>query len=852
MGFSFDRKYLVALAIALLTLAGLTAAGWKTVSQMRDTVEQVRHSHESQGQIDVIYRTLLDMESSQRGYLLTREAPYLAPYRAATARLHAQMDTLTQLLAPHPEQAADVARLTTLVEAKRTDLAHAISLRDATGADAALALARTSEGQRLMNEIREVIERIEHAEARTLALHEAQADAIVDQNLRVGAGVIGAGALLLLAVYLLMRRELAAHRHVDLIEARHREALEREIDRRTAELRESSQALAMSEARLRGIFDSATDAILTIDETQRVVLANPAASHMLGLAHGELIGAALDRFLPAPSRERHRALVQTFGLSARQARPMSPQREVSGVRADGSAFPIEAAISHLLVDGQHLYTVILRDITERQRAGAALRESEARLRHVLMFMPEAVLVHSGGRVSLVNEAAQRLFGADESSLVGREPLDLVHPDSMEAAQRCLAALQCGTPGSPFEELKVRRLDGTAREVQATSARIDLHGEVSFLVLMRDVTDMKRAQAELERSEARFGDVLMHLPEPVFIRTDDRVSFVNRAARHLFGLSESEILGRSPLAFCHTDSKARMQARLDDTQRHVDAVHDRPLTEATVLRPDGTTLVVEVTGAPITYHGKVSVIVMLRDVSELRRTQNDLAASHADLERLVSQIDRAQEAERRRIARELHDDLQQKLAAIAMNVAAAGAQLRRDPQRAAAALAAADEQAASAIESTRRIVNDLRPQLLDDLGLVAALQALCEHFSRASGIACRVQASAEASEQVAAAAPHLATCLYRVAQESLNNVAKHARASEVRIDLDTHATRGLTLRVSDDGSGMSAGARRKPGSFGLLGMSERLRMLGGALQVTSAPGQGTTVEASLPCRVTEAA
>lgn len=852
MAFTFDRKYLAALLIALLSLAALAEAGWQAMVRLRSSVEHVRHSHESQDQIDGIYRTLLDLETSQRGYLLTQEQPYLAPYRAGQARLHAEMDSLALLLAPHPEQAADLARLATLVEAKRMELGHALSERDGRGAEAALALMRTGKGELLMNEIRNVLERMDHAEARILALNEAAADDVVNQNLRIGVGVVGASALMLAAIYALMRRELAARRRVELVQAEHHDLLEREIDRRTAELRESSQALALSEARLRGIFDSATDAILTIDDTQRIVLANPAASRMLGLAHGELVGAALDRFLPAPSRERHRAFVRTFGLSPRQARPMSPQREVTGVRADGSAFPIEAAISHLVVDSQHLYTVILRDITERKRAGVALLESEARLRHVLMFLPEAVVVHSGGRVGFVNEAAQRLFGADESSLLGREPHDLVHPDSMDAAQRCLAALQAGAEVSPLEEMKVRRLDGGAREVQATSARIELRGEVSFMVLMRDVTDIKLARAELERSEARFGDVLMNLPEPVFIRADDRISFVNRAAQKLFGVAEGEILGRSPLAFCHEDSKARIQARLDATQRDVHAVRELPLSEATVLRHDGTTRVVEVTGAPITYHGKVAVIIMLRDVSELRRTQNDLAASHSDLQRLVSRIDRAQEDERRRIARELHDDLQQKLAAIAMNVAAADTQLRRDPRRAAAALAAADEQATSAIESTRRIVNDLRPQLLDDLGLVAALEALCEHFSRASGIACRVHASAEASEQVAAAAPHVATCLYRVAQESLNNVAKHTRASEVRIELDADPTLGLTLRVRDNGSGMSAGARRKPSSFGLLGMSERLRMLGGTLRVNSAPGQGTTVEARLPCSLAQTA
>lgn len=840
MNSTFDRKYLAALLLALLTLSALAVAGWQTTSQLRSNTEMVRHSHETTRQIDRIHGALLELETSQRGYLLTREDGDLASYRAAQARLPAEMEALLRLLKPHPEQGAALQHLTTLVEAKRSMLAHAIAQPN-------LDTAKSERGAPpLMDEIRAVLERMHDTESRGLALAEAATEAAVRQNVRIGAGVIGVGALMLLVVCVLMRREQMAHQRAERAEAERRDWLEHEVDRRTAELRESSQALALSEARLRGVFDSANDAILTIDESQHIVMANPAASWMLGLPHDELLGAALDRFVPTTSRERHRALIEDFGRSSPRVRRMGAQREVTALRADGTAFPIEAAISHLQTGGQQLYTVILRDVTERKRADEALRASEARLRQVLMFLPEAVLVHSGGRVGFVNEAALRLFDADESSLLGRTLLELIHPHSVESVRQRIAALHGGAPHSPLEEVTVRRFDGAARDVQATSVRIELHGEISVLVLMRDVTEVKQAQIELQRSEARFREVLMGFPEPVFIRTHNHISFVNRAAQGLFGVAECELIGRSPLDFCHHDSKELMHAHIQATQRREGAASDVPLARATVQRADGTSRDVEVSAAPIAFGGKVSVIVMLRDVSELRRMETDLARSHSDLQRLVSQQDRVQEEERKRIARELHDDLQQKLAAIALNVSAASAQLRRDPQRAAVALAAADEQASSAIESTRRIVNDLRPQMLDDLGLMAALEALCEHFSQASGLTCSVHAPAQARERVASVAPHLATCLYRVAQEALNNVVKHTRASDVRIELDADGAHSLTLRVLDNGSGMSAGARRKPGSFGLLGMNERLRMLGGALRVHSTPGEGTTVEARLPC------
>jgi PAS domain S-box-containing protein len=533
----------------------------------------------------------------------------------------------------------------------------------------------------------------------------------------LGAATVAAGVLAFAAACMRIRRERTAYRIEAGSTAEHRAQLEKAVEERTRELRRAADALALSEARLRGIFDSATDAILTIDETQTIVLANLAAAQMLRCAPDGLLGSPLDRFIPQPSRERHRRHVEAFGAGAADARTMSPQREVAALRADGDEFPIEAAISHLRLDERHLYTVILRDITDRKRAEAALVESESRIRRVLTLLPEGVFVNSGGQIVFANQAACRILGAEEGALLGRSPLDFMHPDSLNTVKARIAALEAGAPQQPTIQVKMLRADGSVRDVETTAAMAEIDGTLSLLVLLRDVTG-------------------------------------------------------------------------------------------------------------------------------LRRVERELAQSHADLQRLMSAQDRVQEDERKRIARELHDDLQQKLAAIMINVSAASAQLQRDPRGAASALAAADELAASAVESTRRIVNDLRPQTLDDLGLAAALQTLAAGFSRASGIHCRVDAVGKAEAQ-ASNRPGLATGLYRIAQESLNNVAKHTRASDVVIELALHGDAGVALRVRDNGQGMGPGTTRKPDSWGLLGMQERMRMLGGALRVHSAPGGGTTVEAIVP-------
>jgi PAS domain S-box-containing protein len=473
----------------------------------------------------------------------------------------------------------------------------------------------------------------------------------------------------------------------------------------------------LADARLRGIFDSATDAILTADEAQTIVLANPAAARMFRCPRAELIGSPLERWMPGRFRDGHRAEVQRFGAGTVFARHMGKDRDVSGLRADGEEFPVDAAISHLEVGSQRLYTVILRDVTERREAERALRESEARTRRLLALLPHAVFVSSGDRITFVNQAAQQLFEATEAQLLGGSLLDLVDPDSVDLLRSRLAALRAGTSVAPAKEVKIRRSDGSLRVVEAVATWFEDHGSASLLVVLDDITELKQAQIALRES-------------------------------------------------------------------------------------------------------------------------------HADLQRLVEAQDKLLENERRRVARELHDDLQQTLAAIRIDLGAIGEKVRTDPAAVAPMLAEVDDLAAAAIASTRRIVNDLRPRMLEDLGLAPALEALAAQFQQRTGIAAHVDADARASE-AALASPATTTCLYRVAQESLNNVAKHAQASMVELQLELDAQDRLALRIADDGQGFGNDERRKPESFGLLGMQERVRALGGTVQVSSRPGEGTTVEVLLP-------
>ncbi|MFM9105691.1 MAG: ATP-binding protein [Chloroflexota bacterium] len=225
---------------------------------------------------------------------------------------------------------------------------------------------------------------------------------------------------------------------------------------------------------------------------------------------------------------------------------------------------------------------------------------------------------------------------------------------------------------------------------------------------------------------------------------------------------------------------------------------------------------------------------------LNQTLDQLADERAALQRVASQVITAQEEERKRISRELHDETAQMLFAGLLRVAALKQSANPDVRAAATAL---EETTVDALEGVRRIALELRPPALDDLGLTAALQDLAQRFSAQLGIPVDVRARGGRGRLPA----DVELVLYRVAQEALTNAAKYARAREIAIDLD-HGEAEVTLSVRDDGRGFDPTQRRtfgRGGGLGLFGMAERVSLVGGGLLIWSAPGRGCEIFAWAP-------
>lgn len=228
-----------------------------------------------------------------------------------------------------------------------------------------------------------------------------------------------------------------------------------------------------------------------------------------------------------------------------------------------------------------------------------------------------------------------------------------------------------------------------------------------------------------------------------------------------------------------------------------------------------------------------------EIEERKKAENALRQSQATLRELAAYQERIREDERKRIAREIHDELGQNLLALRLDVSALHARAGdRHPllqERATAALDYID----TTMKSIRSIMNNLRPSVLD-LGLPAAIEWQMRQFERRTGVPCELLMNDDGIEVPEAQA----TAVFRILQESLNNIGRHARATRVRIALQIERQQ-LHFSISDNGVGMYPGDRRKVRRFGLIGIQERVTMLGGELDIDSTPGQGTVLQMTIP-------
>ena len=594
------------------------------------------------------------------------------------------------------------------------------------------------------------------------------------------------------------------------------------------------------------ILHSAGEGIYGIDLNGKATFFNQAAQHLTGWEKDKIQGKALHPFLhhskpdgtPYPPEEC------PIYSSLKDGTVHHIDAEVLW-RKDGTSFPVEYTSTPIVGKGGNIEgaVVAFKDITERKKAEEKVRK----LSKVFMNAADPIIIEDlEGRVIELNDEAVRAYGWSRTELLGKPIKMIVPPDRHAQADGLLRRCRNQEDVRNVEGLRRTKRGKIIPVLLTLSLLTDETGKsIGIATMAKDISKLKQAESKIRESEERFQAFMNHSPAVAFLKDEQgRYVYVDRSFEEKLNRSAAECLGKTDLQLFPPDI-ARVFKEHDREVLQKGGVLE---TEETTLDEKGNVHSWLVMKFPVhsmegqLLLGGVALDITVRKKAEeaLRERELELKRSQHELQALGGRLISAQEDERRRISRELHDDMNQRLAVLALDIQSTQREIAESDPMFQTFQKLYDEVAALS-DDVRHLAYQLHPSILDDLGLEVAVQSFIEDFSKWEGI----PVTFTAKGLPRSIPPEVASCLYRLGQESLRNVARHAQASNVHVTL-TSSNGILRMCVEDKGKGFDLEAVRSGlGGLGLIGMQERIRLVQGELTIKSRPGEGTEIRASVP-------
>jgi len=473
-----------------------------------------------------------------------------------------------------------------------------------------------------------------------------------------------------------------------------------------------------------------------------------------------------------------------------------------------------------------------REITGRSQLKETLRETEEHYSTIINNVADAIVINVGTDRVFVNKAFLKLHGLDDDSQVLGTPLDqfIVPEDRQLVIERTLAR-QRGHPVPGIYEYRIRRADGEVRTVQTSSVPITYKGAPAALAVLRDITERKRAEEEA-REARHYLSRLIESSTDAIISTDKEGNVVlfNHGAEAMLGYGREDVLGQRVTVVYESEERAK------EVMRQMRQGGGTVAGFETILRAKDGTLIPVLISASILFDAEgqeAGTVGFNKDLRDRKRAEEALRASSL---RLVE----AQETERRHIARELHDEISQVLTGLKLT-------LETNARLPAGEIGDSLVKAAAVVNDIMRKVRELslslRPPMLDDFGLLPALLWHFEQYTTRTNV--HVTTSNLTGLDGRRFRSDIETAAYRIVQEGLTNIARHAGVREARVGLWTDHTT-LYVQIQDHGTGFDPEAVQAARfCSGLAGMRERVALLNGCFTLESAPGAGTHLTAELP-------
>jgi PAS domain S-box-containing protein len=575
----------------------------------------------------------------------------------------------------------------------------------------------------------------------------------------------------------------------------------------------------------------------SIDENGVFLKINDTELKWLGYSREEVVGKMrIMDVLAEPSRTLFEKSFKFFIHDDGSIREIEYEIQ----RKDGSRF-LALAKSRALLDanGKFLHShTSLYDITESREAQIALRDSELRYRQMFENHPSVRLLADPESGTLVdaNPAAAVFYGYPLQAMRGMA-IEKINTLPKEEISRALA--QALSSSKQSFEFRHRLASGEVRDVEVKAGPLDINGRHLVYSIVHDVTEKKQAEIKLRDSESHYR-ALIENADDIIYETDalGHFSFINANAQRLLKYSADEAIGKHYRMVISPDWRDKVE------NFYLNQFLSKTPTsyfEFPVITKEATVIWLGQNVRMLIENNRViKSQAFCRNITERRKWELELEQSRKQLRELSNHLQTAREAERSKISREIHDELGASLTALKMDLSWHGETFSKLDTKLAEKLNSMIAKVDDCIGTVRKIATDLRPSILDNLGLWAAIEWQAQDLQKRMNIPCEVKMSVQDLDMK----QDEATAIFRIFQETLTNVARHSRATRVSIQVDA-TEQEVRMQIADNGKGMSESELLNTQSLGLLGMYERARTFGGEFAIRSEPGQGTVVSVHMP-------
>jgi PAS domain S-box-containing protein len=614
-------------------------------------------------------------------------------------------------------------------------------------------------------------------------------------------------------------------KNAKLVEQNKQDAL---LAEQISELEKDIEERGKAEAKFKTIVERSLVGFYII-HNRKFAYVNPQLAEIFGYKQDELIDSYPEAVIHPDDRER---VLENVRINM-EGEKETLHYEAKGLKKSGESIWIEVFCNG--IPGQKTKAVMgtILDITERKKAEKQLMYEKDLSSNIIESIPGIFELYDRQFKFLRwNKQFEAVSGYTPEEIRNLHVVDDLTFGG-ERGKRYRILKRIYETGRDEGEITITVKNGKEIPLYYVGQLINYEGEPCFICSAIDITERKRIEEDLKSSELRYRTLVEQASDAIII-TDEIGNLVemNTSFCKMFGYSEKELLGMNMTEL--TDPE---QLKNDPLQIDLLLAGKTIFGERRMKKKDATIVDVE---ANVQMLPDKRILAIMRDITDRKKAEEKLNTSYEQIRSLSEHLTNVREEERKHIAREIHDELGQELTVLKMDVGSLVKKLPLADDIIRKRLASLSGLIDNIVQSLRRIASELRPSLLDDLGLPAAIAWHMEEFEKRSGI----KAHFTEPKDEWMLPDRVKINLFRIVQEATTNIGRHSKATELHVNLERNDD-SIALRVFDNGVGFNTETVLKRNTLGILGMRERSSIVGGKLEIKTAPGNGTEILVSVP-------